>query len=91
MLQFIHKIPVYSILEEEKPPSLAYAIGVAIQENNKLVSPKLSLLKVQSGQVNHRNTLLVTLQNLKSIIWRDLKLQGKIYRKGRMEVNKYNE
>lgn len=64
----------------------AYVIGVKLTETDKVVNPELRLNEVKATQVNYRNVFTANIQNYESAILKDLKIDGKIYKKGSDKV-----
>lgn len=64
----------------------AYVIGVKLTETDKVVDPELRLNNVKATQVNYRNVFTANIQNYEAAILKDLKIDGKIYRKGSDKV-----
>ncbi|MEI5988687.1 hypothetical protein A5881_000174 [Enterococcus termitis] len=59
----------------------AFAIGVLIRENDKVVKPELKLGEIQPSQVNYRNVLKANLQNTQPVIIQDLEVDARITKK----------
>lgn len=64
----------------------AYVIGVKLTESDTPVQPELRLNTVQAQQVNYRNVIAANIQNYKPTILKDLKIEGKVYKKGGSDV-----
>jgi hypothetical protein len=59
----------------------AFAIGVLIRENDKVVKPDLKLGKIQPSQVNYRNVLKANIQNTQPVIIQDMEVDARITQK----------
>ena len=64
----------------------AYVVGVKLTENDNEVKPELRLNSVKASQENYRNIIAANIQNYNAAILKDLKVEGKIYKKGSDEV-----
>ncbi|HCJ4447830.1 TPA: DUF916 and DUF3324 domain-containing protein [Listeria innocua] len=84
----------FTFIEKEKSENLeaqkgtqivnkyAYTIGIQIQETDTSVVPELILTKVSPNQINYRNVIQANIQNSKPAIIKDLKIEGKVFKKG---------
>nr|WP_324607118.1 DUF3324 domain-containing protein [Listeria ivanovii] len=64
----------------------SYVIGLQLSETEKVIKPEMELLDVFPGQSNYRNVVYSKLQNKTAIIIRDLKVDGKVYKKNSDKV-----
>lgn len=64
----------------------AYVIGVKLMETDTIVQPELRLNAVQAKQINYRNVITANIQNYEPAILKDLKIEGKVYKKGGSEL-----
>ncbi|PZG39258.1 cell surface protein [Listeria ivanovii] len=79
-----------SELKEKKDTQIenkySYVIGLQLSETEKVIKPEMELLDVFPGQSNYRNVVYSKLQNKTAIIIRDLKVDGKVYKKNSDKV-----
>lgn len=62
--------------------TFSYMISVRLTENDDVIDPDLKLLSAKASQANAHNVIAAILQNPEPVDLNDLKINGKVYRKG---------
>lgn len=81
----------HSIKSKEKDGSMinnkfAFVFGVTLRMTNNDVAPDFALRKVKAGTQNYRNSILIDVANVQSMIGENLAINAEITQKGKKEI-----